>query len=509
MSRRLRAPPFQRATYPGRAPVHLRRARVVYVLASARRRVQVVQPRGADDGARRHLQPPCARGERRWRARRGDAAIDAVLHRDSVGDGRRARFFSAFGAQRLRNRHIVRCRHRGVRARRGGEGKRKCGDDERPPPSQSRSCAGESTSVGAWMGETGWQLAPGGRGHSKVSGDLHEVATSSRNPSGREPRIGSRSVEVAMRKKHNSAVARSQSSPRRDCSTRTPMADESSQRTSAESGEGTCTPSGPAAAAGDVAAHVHGHHAGAHHEHHAGDDGALAAARATTAAQHAAALAALAREHARDAAEAAWLAHPDTAARYLVAHNGHWAPAAKGLLATLEWRRTHAAAPLYCAPCAADPGSHAFVPLGVDAAGRGVVYGCHARARNQEATGMVRHVVHSVERVQEVTGVSQWRWVIDFAGFSMRQALQVRMATHAVTTLSTHLPETLHSAVRRGRGGGGAGRACAGRGSSEGSAPASARTALLVRCEDAGRVRVRGRPRQRGARAFEASPPVH
>lgn len=152
------------------------------------------------------------------------------------------------------------------------------------------------------------------------------------------------------------------------------------------------------------------------------DDGALAAALTSLHTAHAEALATLRKEHANDARASEWLANDVVVARYLVAHNGSWTAAVRGLDATIKWRREHVPAHLHCQPCASDSGSHAFVPLGLDSSGRPLIYGCHARAANQEANGMVRHVVHTVEHVLRVSGHHgslrghQWRWVIDFNG---------------------------------------------------------------------------------------------
>jgi hypothetical protein len=144
---------------------------------------------------------------------------------------------------------------------------------------------------------------------------------------------------------------------------------------------------------------------------------------------------------------------PATLRRYAVARNGDFDAAVKNLEATLAWRAAGAVppSPLHCPACDTDPHMHAFFPVGIDAHRRVVVYACAARAKTNETEVTVRHMVQTLEhawRATEALGLHhQWVWLVDFAGFGLRHALQGRTSNAALASFSAHMPERLGAVV--------------------------------------------------------------
>lgn len=140
-----------------------------------------------------------------------------------------------------------------------------------------------------------------------------------------------------------------------------------------------------------------------------------------------------------------------TLTRYLDANNGDVAKAKEALLATQKWRRESLAPGFSCAPCAAAPGEHCFIPLGLDATGAALVYGCPARAAGNAVEDTVAHVVHALEKQFDgEEGDAQprrWVWVVDFSGFGFSHAMNARLGLAFGAVFRAHFPERLKSII--------------------------------------------------------------
>ena len=142
-------------------------------------------------------------------------------------------------------------------------------------------------------------------------------------------------------------------------------------------------------------------------------------------------------------AERAWCSRTRLQ-RYSAARGLDFARASASLRETLLWRRTAVVRPLACAPCAADRAAHCFVPVGLTAEGAAVVFICPARAKEPGVEETIAHVVSTLEQCfSHPRADGTWIVILDFAGFGLTHALQVRLGAHFATMFSSHLPETL------------------------------------------------------------------
>ena len=143
----------------------------------------------------------------------------------------------------------------------------------------------------------------------------------------------------------------------------------------------------------------------------------------------------------------AFLTRP-TLRRYAAAREGDFEAARGNILRTLAWRVKNVPPHLCCPTCRdRDPHSHCFFPIGVDAQRRVVVYASAAKARTNQKDEAVQHMSHTLERAWRSTSAlglhHQWVWVIDFAGFSWRDAMQSETSGHTLTTFGDHMPERM------------------------------------------------------------------
>ena len=141
-----------------------------------------------------------------------------------------------------------------------------------------------------------------------------------------------------------------------------------------------------------------------------------------------------------------------TLRRYATARNGDFADALRNLEQTVAWRVEHVPAALTCPACAADAHSHCFFPIGVEPSKRRVVvYACAAKALMNEKFVTVQHMVHTLEHAWRATDAlqlhPQWVWFVDFAGFSLWNAMQGSTSNGALSAFGTHMPERLGAVV--------------------------------------------------------------
>lgn len=149
--------------------------------------------------------------------------------------------------------------------------------------------------------------------------------------------------------------------------------------------------------------------------------------------------------------DAAFVNERSTLRRYATARNGDFEAARKNLEETLAWRVAHVPAVLSCPACTANPLSHCFFTLGIDAQRRVVVYASAAKAKMNEKNVTLQHMCHTLEHAwratQELDLAATWVWIIDFGGFSIWDAMQGSTSNGALSAFSNHMPERLGAAV--------------------------------------------------------------
>ena len=92
----------------------------------------------------------------------------------------------------------------------------------------------------------------------------------------------------------------------------------------------------------------------------------------------------------------------------------------------------------------ADAAAHCFSPLGFGADGAAVIYICPARAREADVDQVIAHVIWTLEACFTAPqSDGTWIVVLDFAGFGLSHAMQVRLGAHFASMFSNHFPETL------------------------------------------------------------------
>jgi hypothetical protein len=144
-----------------------------------------------------------------------------------------------------------------------------------------------------------------------------------------------------------------------------------------------------------------------------------------------------------------------TLSRYLRAHNNNLTHAKRGLEATVLWRETSISSTFVCAPCKDTNGAaHCFIPLGTDASGATIVYGCPARASaGGEVTHTLAHCVNALEKQWtscdnlDNHGSRQWVWIVDFKGFGLTHSMNARLGIAFASVFRDHFPERLSSII--------------------------------------------------------------
>jgi len=147
--------------------------------------------------------------------------------------------------------------------------------------------------------------------------------------------------------------------------------------------------------------------------------------------------------------ERTWAAR--AAARFLRAHRGDQEAAQANLTDTVEWRRTAIKPDSWGGRYTEDDHRFCFIPLGLDKAKRPVVYGCPARASEDDIEATVDHVVMDLEYAfaneaaeREVSRCDeQWVWLVDFTGFGLKHAMNPSLGRRFVSVFDRHCPERL------------------------------------------------------------------
>eukprot|EP00629_Pelagomonadales_sp_RCC1024_P006402 CAMPEP_0119277130 /NCGR_PEP_ID=MMETSP1329-20130426/16632_1 /TAXON_ID=114041 /ORGANISM="Genus nov. species nov., Strain RCC1024" /LENGTH=244 /DNA_ID=CAMNT_0007277589 /DNA_START=225 /DNA_END=956 /DNA_ORIENTATION=- len=139
--------------------------------------------------------------------------------------------------------------------------------------------------------------------------------------------------------------------------------------------------------------------------------------------------------------------------RYLRARDGDVKKAAKMLKATLKWRKEYGTAtivedkfPVLEAECAT---GKTYVAPFRDRAGRATVVMRNRNENTKDHDGNVAHLVYQMERAvaaAKETPQETWNLVIDFEGYSLRNAPPMKTSRATLSVMQDHYPERLNKA---------------------------------------------------------------
>eukprot|EP00928_Gymnodinium_smaydae_P039964 TRINITY_DN27183_c0_g1_i1.p1 TRINITY_DN27183_c0_g1~~TRINITY_DN27183_c0_g1_i1.p1 ORF type:complete len:467 (+),score=91.30 TRINITY_DN27183_c0_g1_i1:87-1487(+) len=164
-------------------------------------------------------------------------------------------------------------------------------------------------------------------------------------------------------------------------------------------------------------------------------------------------------------AEASFSVDEACARRYLRAVDGDVGKAIVALKTTLEWRAVIRPAQVECSACVANPLSHNMRVVGIDAAGRPVLYTCFSQALHRfDPMQGAQHLTRTLEDACAVLAARARRragdaccgeggaapetcvWFVDFHGYSFIKDSNPRTAILAARLLA-HYPERLGRCV--------------------------------------------------------------
>ena len=131
--------------------------------------------------------------------------------------------------------------------------------------------------------------------------------------------------------------------------------------------------------------------------------------------------------------------------RYLRAEKGNVQIAAKRIASTIQWREKIKPHEIRCSACDVDHRSHDARFIGFDRHGRPCIYSCFAASTAREPKALLSHFLMLLEQCcQKMTPpVQTLVWIVDFHGFSVRDAMDPRFSINLVTMLQAHFPERM------------------------------------------------------------------
>ncbi|DBB13651.1 hypothetical protein WJX82_000784 [Trebouxia sp. C0006] len=140
-----------------------------------------------------------------------------------------------------------------------------------------------------------------------------------------------------------------------------------------------------------------------------------------------------------------------TLVRYLHARDWNVAQAEKQLRGTLDWRRTYRPDAITWQEIEPEAVTGKQFRLGVrDKQGRAVLVMRPRNENSKVADRQLKYLVYSLEaacRAADEAGVGKMTWLIDFEGYSYRNAPPISMAMKTLNILQNHYPERLGLAV--------------------------------------------------------------
>lgn len=140
-----------------------------------------------------------------------------------------------------------------------------------------------------------------------------------------------------------------------------------------------------------------------------------------------------------------------TLVRYLQARDWSVSQAEKQLKGTLEWRRTYRPENITWQEIEPEAVTGKSFRLGVkDREGRAVLVLRPRNENTKSAERQLKFFVYNLEaacRAADEAGVGKMTWLIDFEGYSLRNAPPISVALKTLNVLQNHYPERLGLAV--------------------------------------------------------------
>lgn len=132
-------------------------------------------------------------------------------------------------------------------------------------------------------------------------------------------------------------------------------------------------------------------------------------------------------------------------ARYLRARNLNLTKAQKMLAETIEWRRSAKPTELPISLVKSEMNGKTFVSPHCDLEGRPIVVMRNRLEQTHDFEGNVAHLIYHLERAVKRT-TDKWNLIIDFDGYSMRNAPPLKTSRTTLHIMQAHYPERLHKA---------------------------------------------------------------
>ncbi|CAL8462258.1 g1789 [Coccomyxa elongata] len=140
-----------------------------------------------------------------------------------------------------------------------------------------------------------------------------------------------------------------------------------------------------------------------------------------------------------------------TLRRYLAARNGNFANAKKMLQSTLEWRRSYKPHEITWETIADEATGKQIIAPCTDKEGRVVVIMRPREEKSRNTEKQIKFLVYTLELASKLADASGTNhkicWLVDFKGYSMRNAPSIRVSITTLSILQNHYPERLGMAL--------------------------------------------------------------
>lgn len=130
--------------------------------------------------------------------------------------------------------------------------------------------------------------------------------------------------------------------------------------------------------------------------------------------------------------------------RYLAARSGNEKQARKMLDETIAWRKSYF--PLNRSVVESEANGKTFVSPHKDRDGRTIVVMRNRLENSKSHEGNVMHLVYQMERAVRATQNGKWDLIIDFEGYSLKNAPPLKTSKATLSIMQNHYPERLHRA---------------------------------------------------------------
>lgn len=133
-------------------------------------------------------------------------------------------------------------------------------------------------------------------------------------------------------------------------------------------------------------------------------------------------------------------------ARYLRARSLNVSKAQKMLAETLAWRRETKPTELPFSLVKSEMNGKTFLSPHVDLDGRSILVMRNRLEQTHDYEGNVAHLIFHLERAVKKSKCEKWNLIIDFDGYSMKNAPPIKTSKTTLHIMQAHYPERLHKA---------------------------------------------------------------